>query len=140
MAGPGNQRLPGDDKPDDIGIEDMESSFDVRADDASAPTRMEMRQVGLEETRANGDVAFHRIVTVQFKIGRHPDNNLVLGDDAKVSRHHATITMQGAGFELRDEGSANGTRLNGAKITAPQPIIDGDKLGIGAREFTFVCR
>lgn len=140
MAGKDNNQRPGEDRPEDIGIEDVDSSFDASADDAAAPTRMDFRQVGLEETLANGDAAFHRIVTVEFKIGRHPDNNLVLGDDGKVSRHHATVTMTGSGYELRDEASANGTRVNGARITAPRLLNDGDKIGIGQREFTFVNR
>ncbi len=63
-------------------------------------------------------------------IGRSPNSNLVLADH-EVSRHHATIWVTQAGTYIRDEGSSNGTKVNGMRITAPVPIHAGDQIQIG---------
>jgi hypothetical protein len=47
------------------------------------------------------------------RIGRHLDNDIVLPDN-QVSRRHAELTVEAAGFAwLRDVGSRNGTRIDG---------------------------
>ncbi|MHC3469969.1 ABC transporter ATP-binding protein/permease [Streptomyces sp. 7R007] len=64
------------------------------------------------------------------RIGRAPDNDLVI-DDLVVSRHHAELrALPDGGHEIADLGSHNGTFLNGAPVTAA-PIGPGDVVGIG---------
>jgi DNA-binding NtrC family response regulator len=50
-----------------------------------------------------------------FRIGKSPDNDLVLAD-ATVSRDHCEIVRDARGYLLRDLGSTNGTLLDGAEI------------------------
>ncbi len=50
-----------------------------------------------------------------FRIGKHPDNDLVLSDET-VSRRHCEIVRDPRGYLLRDLGSTNGTLLDGAEI------------------------
>lgn len=50
-----------------------------------------------------------------FRIGKSPDNDLVLAD-ATVSRDHCEIIRDARGYLLRDLGSTNGTLLDGAEI------------------------
>jgi hypothetical protein len=51
------------------------------------------------------------------RIGRHPDNDIVLRD-LEVSRHHAELRRHPDGsFELTDVGSHLGTFVNGERIT-----------------------
>jgi ABC-type multidrug transport system ATPase subunit len=65
-----------------------------------------------------------------LRIGRTPDNDLVL-DDLLVSRHHAVLRESAAGgYEIADLGSQNGTFVNGRRIAA-QPLTDSDTVGIG---------
>ena len=101
------------------------------------PTRTGNVKFGLEETDTKGDIAFHQIVTDEYKIGRDRDSNLVIRGDSKTSRNHATISRTPTGFTIMDDGSANGTRVNGSRIKAPVTLKFGDKIEIGHRIFTF---
>ena len=67
-----------------------------------------------------------------LSIGREESAGLALLD-RQVSRHHATIVRQENRYFLRDEGSRNGTFLNGSLVTAPCLLQDGDEIGIAAR-------
>ncbi len=69
-----------------------------------------------------------------LRIGRAPDNDLVL-DDLLVSRYHAELRTKPDGSrEVADLGSQNGTYVNGRRILT-QPLADSDTLGIGHSTF-----
>lgn len=130
-----------EDEPDESGIQDIGTGqHPLPPDDDLQATRFEITHVGLQQVDARGEVAFHRIVTAEFRIGRHPDNNLSIGNDGRVSRHHATILATPTGYEIRDEGSANGTRVSGRSVNGTMPLQHGDKIVIGSLEFTFMLR
>jgi transcriptional regulator with PAS, ATPase and Fis domain len=63
------------------------------------------------------------------RFGRGADVDVAL-DDPKLSRHHATITRAGVIVEIRDEGSRNGTFVNGARVEAAM-LRPGDIVRIG---------
>ena len=67
-------------------------------------------------------------------IGRHGDNEIIL-PDSQVSRHHAEIVMQGGRWLIADLGSANGTYVNGERLTGPQVINHGDLIRVGQTQF-----
>lgn len=69
-------------------------------------------------------------------IGRGAENDVVL-NDAGVSRTHARIERQGSFWMLLDNGSANGTELNGATIEKPSTLKAGDRIGVGPVTFEF---
>ncbi len=71
-----------------------------------------------------------------LRIGRTPDNDLIVADH-EVSRHHCAITATDGGFVLTDLRSTNGTRINGVGVTSPRLLADGDALSIGGAEFVF---
>lgn len=62
------------------------------------------------------------------------DRELILGrqgadfiiDDPEVSRRHARVRPAGAGLEIQDLGSLNGTLVNGVLITQPTLLLAGD--------------
>ncbi|MGH3262004.1 MAG: ATP-binding cassette domain-containing protein, partial [Trebonia sp.] len=69
-----------------------------------------------------------------LRIGRAPDNDLVV-DDLIVSRYHAELrTRPGGECEIADLGSHNGTYVNGRRISA-QPLAESDTVGIGHSTF-----
>ena len=57
----------------------------------------------------------------ELKLGRDKDNAVVVADQ-KVSRHHATLTPIDNTFIITDQGSANGTYLNGVQIGSTHPF------------------
>ena len=67
----------------------------------------------------------------QISIGRVSGNDLVIAHGT-VSSRHARLTRENGGWMIRDEGSTNGTYLNGQPIKAPTPFREGDELGVGA--------
>lgn len=70
----------------------------------------------------------------RLTIGRAPENDLAI-DDTLVSREHACITREIGGFVLSDLRSKNGTWLNGARVSAPVKLRDGDLLRFGDHTF-----
>jgi lysophospholipase L1-like esterase len=59
--------------------------------------------------------------------------NDVVINDPQVSRRHASLTWDGSHFIIQDLGSANGTFVNGVRISEPHTLKDGDLLGLGGR-------
>jgi transcriptional regulator with GAF, ATPase, and Fis domain len=82
-----------------------------------------------EERTIAGDV---------FRIGKAPDNDLVLGDDT-VSRNHCEIRRERKGYLLTDLGSTNGTLLDGAEIKEawlkPGAVLTVGKVELKVRPF-----
>ena len=70
------------------------------------------------------------------RIGRLPDNDIVL-DDVSVSRHHAVIIDTGTSFVITDLRSANGVDVGGERIRGTATLADGDAIRICDHEFTF---
>jgi pSer/pThr/pTyr-binding forkhead associated (FHA) protein len=64
------------------------------------------------------------------------DNGLEMG----VSRRHAKVIQRGGAFFVEDVGSANGTFLNGQRLTPylPYPLEEGDQVQIGQLRLRFV--
>lgn len=67
--------------------------------------------------------------------GEAPSVDLTDSDamDKGVSRRHATIERRDGALHIVDNGSANGTFLNGQRLVAHQPRIlrDGDDIRLG---------
>lgn len=75
----------------------------------------------------------------RLTIGRSTNSGLVI-DERTASRNHAEVRhLGGLRYQLVDVGSANGTWLNGRRITAPKDLTDGDQIQIGALRMRFVA-
>jgi len=66
-----------------------------------------------------------------LRVGRQLTNDLVISD-AKVSRQHARLEQQDDGLLITDEGSSNGTYVNGIRIDGPTLLQPGDVIAFGA--------
>lgn len=70
------------------------------------------------------------------RIGRLPDNDIVLDDD-DVSRHHAVIIDTGGSFVITDLRSANGVHVQQRRLRPSATLAEGDLINICGHEFTF---
>jgi signal transduction histidine kinase len=57
--------------------------------------------------------------------------------DGTVSRQHAKVVLRDTAYVLEDNGSANGTYLNGIKLTRPTALKRGDQIRCGASLLVF---
>jgi DNA-binding NtrC family response regulator len=65
-------------------------------------------------------------------VGRAPDSTFVT-TSPRVSRRHATITLEGTVLSVTDHASRNGTLVNGDLLRGQSRAIDGgDVIGIGS--------
>jgi len=69
-------------------------------------------------------------------IGREESNTVAFPQDNTVSRRHARITGDGGQFVIYDEGSSNGTFVNGVKVTE-KVLQPGDEIQIGNTRLRF---
>jgi pSer/pThr/pTyr-binding forkhead associated (FHA) protein len=77
----------------------------------------------------SGFTELHSLRASRTQVGRARTNDLML-DDARVSREHAVITVDGAFVLIEDLGSRNGVYVNGRKVTI-DALASGDVVTIG---------
>lgn len=63
-------------------------------------------------------------------IGRDETNDIFILDSG-MSRHHASLTLQGTNYVLRDMGSTNGSFVNDQRLAAPRSLKPGDVVLLG---------
>jgi DNA-binding CsgD family transcriptional regulator len=68
-----------------------------------------------------------------MRIGRAPENDIVLANEQTVSRFHAELLHDIDGWFVRDVGSHNGTHVNGVRLGASvvEPVGPNDVIGLG---------
>ena len=96
--------------------------------------------VRVEEGKEPGRV--YEVRKDELSIGRSRESDIFL-EDLAVSRLHAKILNLGNGnYALKDEGSANGTKVNGQLVNKHQtyPLQEGDKIQLGQTVLVFARR
>ncbi len=96
--------------------------------------------VRVEEGKEPGKV--YEVRKDSLSIGRSRESDIFL-EDLAVSRLHASIVNMGNGsYALKDEGSANGTKVNGQMVNKYQtyPLQEGDKIQLGQTVLVFTRR
>lgn len=63
------------------------------------------------------------------RVGRYLKSGILL-DDITVSRRHCRLTVEGNRVVVEDEGSTNGTYVNGARMESSR-LHPGDRLMVG---------
>jgi pSer/pThr/pTyr-binding forkhead associated (FHA) protein len=107
----------------------------------AAPTRTQIVRPGEGQTP---DVSYLQQegtntrypVTDTISFGRLPRNTIVIMDE-QVSRRHAEIVLRHGAAILRDLQSANGTFVNGERISGERTLRDGDTVAIGDVKFVY---
>lgn len=67
--------------------------------------------------------------TTENTIGRTDDNHIVL-PVREVSRFHARIWLERGSWMIEDQGSRNGTFVDGERIAGPRKLKDGEEIGL----------
>ena len=96
--------------------------------------------VRVEEGKEPGRV--YEVRKESLTIGRSRESDIFL-EDLAVSRNHAAIVSLGNGnYALKDEGSANGTKVNGQMVNKYQtyPLQEGDRIQLGQTVLVFARR
>jgi hypothetical protein len=86
----------------------------------------------LEVVRGNA-AGTSLLVEDELVLGRQIDGVGALAGDDEISRSHARVSLDAAGFcAIEDLGSTNGTFVNGLRISGPQTLAEGDTIEVGA--------
>ena len=74
----------------------------------------------------------------EVSVGREAANHVCLVDPS-VSRRHALVTSDGAGYSVRDLESLNGTFVNGVPVVERR-LEHGDQIAVGDVLLLFLLR
>ncbi|MEJ0085818.1 MAG: FHA domain-containing protein [Pseudomonadota bacterium] len=88
--------------------------------------------------RTNGNTDFVHVLGRRTRIGRGPDNELVL-DTKHISRYHAVLLAGPVHTSIEDLNSTNGVFVNGKRV-ARQVLKDGDRVTVGRTQFRYTVR
>ena len=100
---------------------------------------MRRRRVSYLEVNAAGRPRLnYKLGDVKAVIGRTEENQIVL-PFTNVSRHHAFVVKRGEDFILEDNGSTNGSYVNGVKV-ARCALRPNDLIQIGESRIYYTER
>jgi pSer/pThr/pTyr-binding forkhead associated (FHA) protein len=88
--------------------------------------RLTVLESPADEPPANSTIALGPINS----IGRNVNNTIYVEDDF-VSTTHAMLTFRGRSWFVEDQGSTNGTYVNGHRIDRPVALSFGDEVTVG---------
>ncbi|HEU4535732.1 MAG TPA: FHA domain-containing protein, partial [Polyangiaceae bacterium] len=77
-----------------------------------------------------GSTVYHRLAGDRCTLGRAPDRDVVL-THFDVSRRHARLEQRDGAWLVFDEGSENGSYVNGYLVEGPTPFGPHDRVQIG---------
>lgn len=85
----------------------------------------------------NDKMTVHDLKADETYIGRSHENDVVLDQDACISRRHAVIARVDGSYTLCDLLSRNGTLLNGRRLRGTVQLKQNDEILVGTTKFFF---
>lgn len=107
-------------------LRDLRSAEEAQISSRSGIGRLSVLESPADEPPAGSTIALGPINS----IGRNVNNTIFVEDDF-VSANHAMLTFRGRSWFVEDQGSTNGTHVNGHRIDRPVALSFGDELTIG---------
>ena len=99
--------------------------------DTELASRPALAYLVVQRSDAHGPRVGERLpLRAVSSIGRDNGNEVVVNDEAASARH-ALIELSDGTWWLEDQGSTNGTLLNGVRISRRERLRDGDMVDIG---------
>jgi len=114
----------------------MTTRFNDSHDSNSDPCIIDGAMTTLHVVPAEGEPFDHTLEGDSVVIGRSSRCDLAVSDRS-LSRQHMRIFKSDDGWLVEDMSSRNGTRLNGALISRPTPIVSGDVISASISQITF---
>ena len=108
------------------------------------------RPTGVQRPRLSAEARRHRVRSLvkatgnawreRISVGRARNNDIVLSDNSVSKLHAYFVVEDGAGAQLVDAGSRNGTSVNGRPVAPNEPvaIAPGDEVSFGTVAVTFL--
>ena len=107
-------------------LKDLRSAEQAQLASRSGIGRLSVLESPADEPPSGSTIALGPINS----IGRNVNNTIYVEDDF-VSTNHAMLTFRGRSWFVEDQGSTNGTYVNGHRIERPVALSFGDELTIG---------
>jgi pSer/pThr/pTyr-binding forkhead associated (FHA) protein len=107
-------------------LRDLRSAEVTQMASQSGIGRLAVVESPIEEPMVGTSIALGPINS----IGRNVNSTIVIDDDF-VSGGHAMLTFRGRSWFIEDQGSTNGTYVNGHRIDRAVALSFGDELTIG---------
>ena len=79
----------------------------------------------------------HELDSRALSIGRSTRNDLPLRGDRFASAEHARFEPRSDGVWVVDDGSTNGTFVNGVRVEAPKRLAPGDVVRVGETDLRY---
>ena len=107
-------------------LRDLRSAEEAQISSRSGIGRLSVLESPADEPPSGTTIALGPINS----IGRNVNNTIFVEDDF-VSANHAILTFRGRSWFVEDQGSTNGTYVNGHRIDRPVALSFGDELTLG---------
>ena len=107
-------------------LRDLRSAEQTQLASRSGIGRLAVLESPEDEPPAGQSIALGPINS----IGRNVNNTIFVEDDF-ASASHAMLTFRGRSWFIEDQGSTNGTYVNGHRIDRPVALSFGDEVTIG---------
>jgi pSer/pThr/pTyr-binding forkhead associated (FHA) protein len=107
-------------------LRDLRSAEEAQISSRSGIGRLSVLESPADEPPSGSTIALGPINS----IGRNVNNTIFVEDDF-VSASHAMLTFRGRSWFVEDQGSTNGTYVNGHRIDRPVALSFGDELTLG---------
>jgi len=107
-------------------LKDLRSAEQAQLASRSGIGRLSVLESPADEPPSGTTIALGPINS----IGRNVNNTIYVEDDF-VSTNHAMLTFRGRSWFVEDQGSTNGTYVNGHRIDRPVALSFGDELMVG---------
>jgi pSer/pThr/pTyr-binding forkhead associated (FHA) protein len=108
----------------------------TKMEDAQNDIKPQRPEATLHILLRDGRVIEREMARDEIRIGKGPQNDIILAD-ASVSGTHALISFESGAFKLSDLGSRNGTVLNEERLAGTRPLRHGDLIKMGHCTITF---
>ncbi len=107
-------------------LRDLRSAEEAQISSRSGIGRLSVLESPADEPPSGTTIALGPINS----IGRNVNNTIFVEDDF-VSANHAMLTFRGRSWFVEDQGSTNGTYVNGHRTDRPVALSFGDELTLG---------